>query len=1280
MSIAPEISWSESVAQRLLDGRVCPVCAFALTDGCCPSCGADLRGALGAELWEASTSAAAALRAREALLNRVPRVIRPAAPSAAPAPPAAPAPSPAPSAAPGPPAALSPAPGTPAQPTAPPQAPRPAPRSSASVQSVLAIAGAGLFAIAAFIFTFLNPDLSDRAVRSIVVGAVTVVFLGGAWLLARRRLQFSAEAVGALGLVFVALDVYSFAQLGADGTTTWLLAAAATAVAGAVLHIAGRLSRIGVWSWGAVVGIALTPPMIGYAAGSAYASAFGHVGTALLAAVLVAKWPSVARRSLTALQVVAVLTAVPLAGIGVFSFGTVTLGMLGLSAVLASIAAHALFAARHILPHWWSFVSGGAATAALTLALVSPVGEAGQWMPAVVPAAGALSFAAIAFSPSMRAVSRLMQAAGGAVVVAATAFAPLILAVSTALNAASSVARGTGAVVSSDPSSWAPSLGMAGLAAGLALFGILTRARAGRHDVTEASSPDTSIPATTPENTPEPAPATRPATLRGFAAVTDVAAVAAASIAVLMVACGDLLVLPARLAVVLGAAAVVAIALRSVRAVRQAPYGVRVMLLLGIHAAIAVGLIISWLDPRTAPLAGIGVVAALALAGRAMPTGIRLVHVGIGFAYALVCLAQALAQTALGSIAVLCLTTSAGLLVAIGATFTRRIRAREWYAVLAVAAVPFALGIVQVVFERSGWTALSTSLMFALALSLLLTRRPGLDIVLRTAASALLVPTVAVVVVCLGAQLLAVSASPVTLPIIAAVVALVLPSTTLIRDALQRNGLPADAAAAARVAIEASALLTGAIATVLALAREAAGLGTTFLVLLILGLGAAVSAAFTRRRYGWWVAGAAFTGALWCVWTMNGVDLLEAYLLPPALVAAVTAVILTARRSARPGAEIQGLYAAGLGVALLPSLALLVLIEPDARTAVDMPWRTAGLLVAGAVLLGIAAWFAPRRRAQAVLRARLAPLAPVTFAAAGVAALAGPVQGIRIGLGADLVLLHGDGAGGTLFLACFGVSAVAAVILSAAGHGIRSRARSRSRLRRSRWIQAPAALALAAGTWCAIERDWASIWLMWTLMIGMLVLMLVSAVRSRRTALPPVWFLFALSFVTAVVAWSPRDLRVEWFSLPLGGFLLLAGIVGMRRTHDGGGVFDSWPVGHRGSWRLLAPGIITMMSASIAATFTDPLTWRAILVMVLALAAIMIGAGRRLAAPFVIGMLVLPVENVFVFSVQIGRGIESMPWWITLAVIGAVLLIIAVTYERRSGDAGTVVARIRDLR
>ncbi len=1255
MSTATDtISWGESVARHLLGNTTCPVCASErLAEGCCPRCGADLRGAYGVELWEASEAAAAALRAREAVLSRVPRV-RAYLADAVPAPAVDSAPYAV--------SAVAPPPASPGGVHAAPHA-QPA-RSSATVQSVLAIAGAGLFAIAAIIFTFLNPDLSDRGIRSIVVGLVTLVFLGGAWMLARRGLQFSAEAVGALGLVFVALDIHAFAGLGVTDAAAWLLAGLATAVAGAVMLAAGRLSRVRVWQWAAMLGIATVPALLGYAAGSSYVSALGHLGAAFLAVALIKATSrrdslQIGKRSLAAFQVIAVLTAVPLSAFGAVSFGLTAAVMLGLSAVFALVALHAVLATRQVLRRWWSLVAGGAATTALILATTSAVAQsAGQWLPAALPTAAAFAFALVAVAPGLRSVARSMLATGGIIVVTVLGMIPLLHAAATVIDALTAVMRGDGLAPHAEPWGWAPLLGMAGIASGLALFGGLARDRDTRHD----TATDTRRAGEVQESQQS---------LRGFAAVTDVVATGVATLAVLTLACSDLLPLAARLVIVLGAAAITAIALSRTKGGTNLSVTPHTMvLLIGVHAAVAVGILISWQDPQIAPLAGIGVIAVLALASRTLASGIRFLHVDAGFAYALVCLAQTLAQTALGNIAVLSLVASAGLVGAVIVTFLPRVGARDWYAVLVITAVPFVGGIVQVAFERSGWTALSTSLMFALALSLVLTRRPGLNIMLRTLASGMLVPTVAVVVVCIGAQVLAVSASPVTLPVIAAIVALVLASTTLIRDALRQGGLPADAAAAARVSIEASALLTGAIAVALALAREAAGLGTTFLVLVILGVGAAASAVFTQRRYGWWVAGAAFTGALWCVLAMNGIELLEAYLLPPSLAAAMIAAVITAR-----GADVRGLYAAGLSVAVLPSIAVLILVGSDARAAAEVPWRAFALLGGGAALLAVGAWFA--RISRRVCAARMRTLVVPTLAAAGVAAIAGPVQGVRMGLGLDPVFLHGA----ALFVACFAVSTAAALILVCAGRGIRSFARADSPLRETRWMFAPAALALAAGTWCAIERDWGSIWMMWALMIGILALMLTSAVHAERTALPPVWFLFAIAFVTAVVAWSPRELRVEWFSLPLGAFLLLAGIHGLSRgrVESVRGV-NAWPAGHLGSWPLLAPGLITMMSASIAATFTDPLTWRAILVMVLALAAIMVGAGRRLAAPFILGMVVLPIENVFVFSVQIGRGIASMPWWITLAVIGAVLLIIAVTYERRNGDADTVVARIRDLR
>ncbi len=200
------------------------------------------------------------------------------------------------------------------------------------------------------------------------------------------------------------------------------------------------------------------------------------------------------------------------------------------------------------------------------------------------------------------------------------------------------------------------------------------------------------------------------------------------------------------------------------------------------------------------------------------------------------------------------------------------------------------------------------------------------------------------------------------------------------------------------------------------------------------------------------------------------------------------------------------------------------------------------------------------------------------------------------------------------------------------------------------------------------------------LLLVAVVLIARAGVRGATTS-PPVWFVYGLAFATAIVAWSPRDLRVELFSLPLGLALLVAGSLAMpaASTRPDRRTLASWPAGFTGSWPLLAPGILVMLSASVAATFTDPLTWRAILVIVLALVAILVGASRRLAAPFLIGIVVLPVENAIAFLVQIGRGIESMPWWITLAVVGAVLLIIAVTYERRAGEEAGIAARLRDL-
>lgn len=717
---------------------------------------------------------------------------------------------------------------------------------------------------------------------------------------------------------------------------------------------------------------------------------------------------------------------------------------------------------------------------------------------------------------------------------------------------------------------------------------------------------------------------------------------------------------------------------------------VRAPFVLLAHLGLVEAALITWIDPSITVPVGVVIVAAVLVVSRSVPASMRAAYVGVAYAYALVIVATALAQAGLDTIPVLCLTTTVASLAALAATLVRRVDAPSWAAILMVTAVPFLIGIASVLGERSGWTALSTGVTFLLALSLVLTRRPGLDRLVRSAAAALLVPSLAVVVVCLGAELLEVSGSPVTLPIIAAIVAATLPCTRLIGEALARRGLGHGEATAVRIAIEASTLVTGAIAVLLALVREAAGIGTAIAVLVILGLGAGATSVFAGRRYGWWLAGASWTGALWCVWAMLGVDVVEPYTLPPAIGAGVIATILTVR--GRPGV---GLFASALACAVLPSVIALAWIGDDGA---DVAWRLIGLLAASVALIVAGVVLAPRRGVvsssalpstavpSTAVQSRAQALRTPLLVAAIVAAAAGPIQAVRYGLGVDpapvadpdLVMLPALG----LSVAGAVLASVAAWMLHRGALRVGEPARVERWLGESRWLYAPAALFLVAGPVTAIRRDWFAIWTLWTLMAVLLVTAIVTVAIAlrRRPELPPFWFTYGLAWVVGVAGWSQRDLRVEVFSLPLGLAVLVAGVIAMRPPATPVvATLNSWPVGFRGSWRLLAPGIVLTLLPSVLATGTDPQLYRPILVIALALVAILVGSSRKLAAPFILGLAVLPVENVVVFAAQLDRTVGAMPWWITLATAGAVLLTIAVGSERRTTKGLGVAARLREL-
>lgn len=1202
--------WSDAAIRGLLDSKSCPVCgAPDIREQQCTRCNADFTGAIGADLWEASQAAVAALRLRQSVLERVPLAAGAAA--AAPRPAAA-------------------------DPTAAPAAsvlPREsAPRSSATVQSVLAVAGAGLLAIAAIVFTFFNPDLTDVVLRSLIVAVITLVFLVGAWALAARRLQFSAEAVGALGMVFLGLDVYSISETTPPHLSPWVFAAIGTLVGGGLMAVLGIAFRIRVWVLTSLLALAFVPAMLGVAGGPGLGAVAGWLGAAGAAFALIevagrltARFDSglrAERGALTAVQLLSVLFAL----LQVWSVppSSPPAFWLLLSAVLLTVTVLGASSAQHPAGGFWNFLAGAAGVGAIALLPLTLSGAvAAEWFLSLVPAAAAVAL--IGTAARLRRPHRLRRGAvigGSLFAVAMTALAPLA---SAAFIGASTVLGY--APISSTPTVASATIGLAALAAGLGVFAVLTPGA------------------------------------RWIGQLGAWFAVAAA----LTLLCSPGILLWGRIAIGLGLSIAVCIALVRIPQLRDAAASSRLPVIIGAHLLVVLCGILSWSRSDAVVWAGVAIVGTTVALARTVPAPVRFLHVGIAYAYALVIFATALDLLRVEPVALLCLTTTVGGLGAIAATFLPRVTPRSWYAVLAVTSVPFVIGVAQVVFERSGWTALSTSVIFALALALVVTRRAGLGTPLRTLSAGLLIPSLAVVAVCLGAQLLLVSGSPVVLPVIATIVAVALPSGAAIQRTLAGRIGSTDAAAA-RIAIEASALLTAGIAVALSLSRDAAGLPTAFLVLVILGVGAGATSLLAGRRYGWWLAGAAFTGALWCVWGIAGVAQFEPYLLPPTLIAALIGGVLTAR--ARHGLP---LYATGLAAAAIPLLAALAIAGSDGA-----PWRGYGLVAASWVLLAVGALMG---RGYAPWQKRLRVLRAPTLAVAIVTAAGGAVQAARWGLGLDSTPV----IAAPLVLVSAGLGAAGAASAVLAARLLRTASVPTARLAQTRWLYAPAAVYVGAAAWPSIERDWFTIWAMWLLMLAFLVFMVVTAARARArtTSLPPVLFVFLLAFVTAMVAWSPRDLRVEWFSLPLGLFLLAAGALGMRGdaapAHGVLVTLRRWPHGSVGSWALLAPGLVTVFSASMAATFTDPLTWRAILVIVLALVAILVGASIRLAAPFLIGIVVLPVENAIAFLVQIGRGIESMPWWITLSVVGAVLLIIAVTYERRAGESTGISARLRDL-
>ncbi len=155
--------------------------------------------------------------------------------------------------------------------------------------------------------------------------------------------------------------------------------------------------------------------------------------------------------------------------------------------------------------------------------------------------------------------------------------------------------------------------------------------------------------------------------------------------------------------------------------------------------------------------------------------------------------------------------------------------------------------------------------------------------------------------------------------------------------------------------------------------------------------------------------------------------------------------------------------------------------------------------------------------------------------------------------------------------------------------------------------------------------------------------------------------------VVAGFAQSAPD-TVEIVSVPLAIALLATGWLHL----------DVAPASR--SWRWLAPGLLVLLVPSLLLDFTESPLWRVVGLGLVATGVIVVGAVRKLQAPFVIGAVVLLVHAVAQLWPWISLAYGAVPWWLWLGVGGVILIVLAARYEQRIANFKAIALNISALR
>ncbi len=490
-----------------------------------------------------------------------------------------------------------------------------------------------------------------------------------------------------------------------------------------------------------------------------------------------------------------------------------------------------------------------------------------------------------------------------------------------------------------------------------------------------------------------------------------------------------------------------------------------------------------------------------------------------------------------------------------------------------------------------------------------------------------------------------------------------------------------------RPPVEVSCGLVAMLALALLLAGSRAGRADrAWVVLMLLGVAAAALATAPDRRRLGWLAWVLLTGSSWVRLALADVSTLEAYTLPPATALLVVAALRVRREH---GAHAWRALAPGAGLALVPSI-LATTAGGDLRPALLLAVGAA-LVVTG--LLG----------EGGTARARTPYLVGGVLCVTGAATAAGTGL-LRPGASVlDAVDRAVGGPAAEAYLAParlverWSVPAAAVVLAAALVLALRHRAL----LARARGLAlVPALVVLAGPTWLAAAaagtgparlaaggpataptavRLLAASAVLAATALAAAALPLVRpgalddvpgpgpGPAARLLTWPVALAAAAGSGLVAATAHAVLDVPVEAASAPFA--LLAVALGGLRMAR----------VPSLGSWRALGGGLALLLVPTLLLAAGGAL-WRVLGLVVVAGPVVAVGALCRLSAPVVLGGLVLATHAVAQLAPYVAA-LTSSPWrWVVFAVVGAGLLVLGATWERRLGQLRTVRTRIAALR